>query len=121
MTVETGLSPAPSLAKNYKGQNIQVLAGTLDGLMADEATVPTLIKIDVEGAEHEVLQGATETLRKQPRLLIEVHRSALGNCGSSPDTLEEFLDGFGYRETKLTEIESLLGEYHCSLYLHQKS
>jgi FkbM family methyltransferase len=38
---------------------------------------PDLIKIDVEGAEYAVLQGAKETLlRKKPVLMIEVHSIA---------------------------------------------
>jgi hypothetical protein len=33
-----------------------------------------VIKIDVEGAELDVLRGATETLRKmRPKVLVEVH------------------------------------------------
>lgn len=48
---------------------------TLDGIMAGRfEDVPTLILIDVEGAEFSVLQGAFETLRKEkkPWWVIEI-------------------------------------------------
>lgn len=117
MTVEPGLSPAASLAENFAGIKILVLAGTLDTLLAGVDAIPDLIKIDVEGAEHEVLKGAIETLRKGPALLIEVHRFALGNFGSSSDALVAFLANLGYQEHRLSEMESHLGEYHHSLFL----
>lgn len=49
---------------------------TLDDLIPNENTYkyPDLIKIDVEGAEHFVLYGANELIkRKRPLLLIEIH------------------------------------------------
>lgn len=51
-------------------RNVPVL--TLD-LLASSAPPPTLIKIDVEGAEWAVLQGAREIIRKfRPTIAIEV-------------------------------------------------
>lgn len=45
---------------------------TLDGLL-DNWTAPTVVKIDVEGAEAAVLRGATRLLRDiRPRILCEV-------------------------------------------------
>ena len=44
---------------------------------------PTLIKIDVEGFEVEVLRGAAQILRSLPKLAIEIHADTLQQYGSS--------------------------------------
>lgn len=52
---------------------------TLDELIKSGVPEPDFIKIDVEGAEEFVLQGAAQLLeRKQPFLMIEVHSPAIG-------------------------------------------
>jgi FkbM family methyltransferase len=52
---------------------IVVEAVTLDHFAADHRS-PTLVKIDVEGAEEEVLKGAEEVIRRsKPTLICEVH------------------------------------------------
>ncbi len=49
----------------------------VDPLVAD-FTGPLLLKIDVEGAEHDVLEGAENTLRRDNvRLIVETHSLAL--------------------------------------------
>jgi FkbM family methyltransferase len=47
---------------------------------AKEHRAPTMMKIDVEGAEGEVLEGARALLEKGPKLLIEVHGRACGEA-----------------------------------------
>jgi FkbM family methyltransferase len=57
----------------------------LDSLIA-EAVIPppNILKIDVEGAEYQVLMGATDMIRKyRPRIYLEAHSTALEmSCGS---------------------------------------
>lgn len=56
------------------GPFIQVKAIRLDDFVASEGPAPHLIKIDVEGAESEVLTGAADTIRSfRPMLIVEVH------------------------------------------------
>jgi FkbM family methyltransferase len=46
---------------------------TLDGFLAERQIQPDFIKIDVEGFEHEVLQGGLESLKSyRPALMIEL-------------------------------------------------
>ena len=116
MTIEPGLSPAASLADNFEGEKIRVQTRTLDECLDRDAPTPALIKIDVEGAEHEVLKGAEETLKKGPILLIEVHTFALPAFGSSPEKLDAFLSEFGYVAKRLGDMKSHLGEYYHALY-----
>ena len=53
---------------------------------------PTVLKIDVEGFEVEVLKGAAEILKTLPKLAIEVHTPGLGNYGTSVEKLLACLD-----------------------------
>ena len=50
----------------------QIESVTLDTCLKDEKEI-SLIKIDVEGAELNVLRGATDTLKKTNSILIECH------------------------------------------------
>jgi|SRR6267143_1966008 len=69
---------------------------------------PSLIKIDTEGNEFPVLQGAIETLQKRPRVLIETH---------SPESLSntrDYLEARGYsirefrRKNRFNQVQSWL-------------
>jgi FkbM family methyltransferase len=67
---------------------ITVTVRTLDSVRdTDHLPAPALIKIDVEGAEVEVLQGAENTIRNcRPILMIELH----GTNHAVSDILEDF-------------------------------
>jgi FkbM family methyltransferase len=68
-----------------------------DHLAACNVDRVDLIKIDVEGAELQVLQGAQVTLRNmRPRLVVEVVGDALAMFGDSPHELANLLDGLNY-------------------------
>ena len=78
---------------------IAVAAHRLDTLLAElgEPEV-ALIKIDVQGAEEKVLDGAEATLpRTRPALFVEVHDVALRDFGSSAEQLLQRLATSGYR------------------------
>lgn len=59
---------------------------------------PKLIKIDTEGAEHSVLQGARRLLadHKVPYIIAELHEFGLEATGSSQHALRQFMQDFGY-------------------------
>jgi FkbM family methyltransferase len=58
---------------------VEVPLRTIDALVREETIPPPdLVKIDVEGAECDVLAGATETLHRwRPTVLLEAHSRAL--------------------------------------------
>jgi FkbM family methyltransferase len=74
--LERGKPPLdPSVYERAGFKTTTVATYRLDELAADQAwSNIKVIKIDVEGAEHLVLQGAMETLRRDhPMLLMEIH------------------------------------------------
>ncbi len=58
-----------------------------------------LVKIDVEGYEPEVLEGATSLLKDKhiKHLLVDYHLPILKNRGINPEKLHKFLNDVGYR------------------------
>ena len=79
-----------------EAEQIAVPARTLDSI-AGSHSLPDLIKMDVEGAELEVLRGAPQILSaRRPVLLIELHSGELHR------RVAEWLGGFGYSVRELT-------------------
>lgn len=68
------------------GEGIEVDLTYLDEY---EHLNPTVLKIDVEGFEKKVLQGAKNILATRPKLAIEIHPGQLSRYG---DSVQEFLD-----------------------------
>lgn len=60
------------------GEVWDVPATTLDDWATENNVWPTFLKIDVEGHELQVLNGATAVLEGLPEMLIEIHSEALG-------------------------------------------
>jgi FkbM family methyltransferase len=64
---------------------------TLDEDLADVSEI-ALLKIDCEGFEYNILQGAKKLIeRHQPQLFIEIHPAELEKFGHSAQTVIEFL------------------------------
>lgn len=69
------------------------------------------IKIDCEGYEPRILQGAVRTIKKhKPTLLIEVNRGALERYGSSPQALISQVESLGYTVENIYKEQGLSGE-----------
>jgi FkbM family methyltransferase len=83
-----------------EGKAIRVPQRTLDEC-ARELPPPDLIKVDVEGAELEVLEGATELIRsRRPAMIIEFHDEVALRRG------EQMLQG--YSKSQLGRTQWLL-------------
>ena len=92
---------------------VEVDANTLDNLLPQNGIEEVnWIKIDVEGAEYEVLRGATKTLSKSKdiALLIEIHN--LG-CTNFYQQIIDFLRPYGFKIEFEKSYES--GERHVIL------
>lgn len=85
-------------------QRRSVMVTTLDEEVAALGLPPNLIKIDVEGAEFDVLQGAEGILRAhRPSLLVSLHPSPLAKLGASPTDVLNWLKRQGYRWQRVSE------------------
>ena len=82
---------------------------SVDAIVAEHGVEPTHIKIDVEGAELQVLEGATNTLRNfLPEIYLSTHGAKIhADCCS-------FLREMGYRLAPIRgdQLEST-PEIHC--------
>jgi len=79
--------------KFYPHADGELEAVTLDSL----ELAPDVIKIDVEGAEMDILIGAEQTLRKyKPILGIEIHEHKIGSFGYRWKQIPQFLQDLGY-------------------------
>ncbi len=86
---------------------------SLDGLCADFKAVPTVVKIDVEGAELRVLDGARQMLASnRPKLRVGFHPFAFDDASAASQQLLSVLDGCGYDTSSLRDRACLeLSEY----------
>lgn len=75
---------------------------TLDTYCAAHGLVPDIMKIDVEGGELGVLDGARAILASaRPRIWLSVHPRHLVRLGTSTDALAASISDLGYRVTAL--------------------
>jgi FkbM family methyltransferase len=74
-------------ARPDRGDHVPVPIRRLDDVCADPGTV-TLVKLDVEGHEVEVLAGAVRILdHRRARLIVECYPAGLAAAGASADEL----------------------------------
>ncbi len=91
-----GNSGATAISAQGKGESIKL--DTLDHFCeVNNIDRIDIMKIDVEGSELRVLEGAKTMLsRSHPRIMIEFNSSALVAAGTSAEQLEGLLRDFGY-------------------------
>ncbi len=85
-------------------------ATTLDKAVAEAGLpVPRLIKIDTEGAEQRILEGAGALLRDRrvPYVVAELHEFGLEQMGGSQAGLRGLMEEFGYATFLLNHDGSL--------------
>lgn len=86
-------------------EDLYVKMSTLDEDLADVLSYRplSLIKIDAEGCEPEILAGGEQTIRvHHPVLVLEVNQYTLAHRGRSYKDIKEFLDRHKYRHHFVT-------------------
>ena len=95
---QSGHDSQSSIQSNSSSTTISVNCTSLDNYF--QKSKLDILKIDVEGFEEKVLEGATNLLHDSercPRLIyIEVHPFAWSNVGTSWDSLLNFLKRHNY-------------------------
>lgn len=94
---------------NQSGRKIQVRTAALDGLLAaGKIRPPSVIKIDVEGAELLVLRGASKLLAiYRPTLFMEIHSPQLAH------DCRALLEATGYEVQVLEPGECEICHFHA--------
>jgi hypothetical protein len=81
-----------------EGKAAEMEMTTVDEEVDALGIVPDVMKIDVEGYEYEVLQGARRLLReRKPVLCLELHLDLLERRGISPAEIVADLQSHRYR------------------------
>jgi FkbM family methyltransferase len=97
---KSGFHTLLSGAPDREHGSIAVKTRTLDGLLQElKINSVSALKIDVEGAELQVLQGAAETIRGNPSIivLLDLHPS----LGVDPREIFDLLTAFGLTVCKM--------------------
>lgn len=93
---------SPSLMQDGERGSVTVRTNSIDNaLQAGQLPRPTIIKMDIEGAEVIALEGMKDLLSSSqaPRyLFIEIHPQFLPRLGSSEDECKRLIRSFGYVE-----------------------
>jgi len=87
-----------SIAIGEPQETIEVKTAKGDTFIETHAiSVPSVIKIDVEGAELSVLQGMEQALRNHCRLVyVEIHPNKLEEHGGTPAEVHSLLEEMGF-------------------------
>lgn len=83
----------------YFDQTLSAISRSGTGIKVDVVCLddfdrykPTLIKIDVEGFEVDVLRGAKKLLARRPKIELEVHPQEMRKFGNSVEELLDIID-----------------------------
>jgi FkbM family methyltransferase len=99
------------------GERIMSLAiDDFPGLMKLIGDRPIIVKIDVEGFEHAVLQGLEPILAQQQTrgVVVEIDQRNLSRYGADPQTIYALLEGHGF-----TRAGPAGGETHFDAVFHR--
>ena len=89
--------------EDLKGEGMDVSCERLDDIYTG---IPSIMKIDVEGHELQVLKGATNTIKKhKPVLLIEIHEFSENN------DVHTYIKSLGYKDPKMRPDKVYLYEF----------
>lgn len=78
------------------GNKVQIQSTTLDSVMSEHPGSVTLLKIDVQGAELEVLKGATQTLHRTQLAWIEVSFKPLYKNSALFADIQQYMELHGF-------------------------
>lgn len=94
----SGISMVDGTPAHHKDVTTSVVkVTTIDEYVERHKLSPTFIKIDVEGGEKFVLQGAKRTLKKyHPFLILEYSSENTGQYGYAPVDMINMLEALGY-------------------------
>jgi hypothetical protein len=91
---------------------VEVPVTTIDSYCESKNLKPSLIKIDVEGFEFSVLNGAKKILKEvRPRILVELHPMCWPALGIDKSWASTQLRALNYRVTPIERQSDVLSEH----------
>jgi len=96
-------------------QRVQKLAFTLDAVIKDKGfPLPDLIKMDIQGAEMDVLKGATVSLQNCKDLILEMQHVEYNKGAPLKDEVIAFVESLGFRlvTAYFATASDMDGDYH---------
>ena len=92
-----GVDPSQTVFETQGVRPCQIPSLTIDNYCSTTGVYPNLIKIDVEGYELKVLQGARRTLQESsPTICCEIHPNNLAKLGTRAEEVLLYLNQAGY-------------------------
>jgi FkbM family methyltransferase len=107
-------SPAATHLYSDEHKVIKV-ASTLDTVVKQRGwPAPDLIKMDIQGAEMDVLKGAQETLKSCQNLILELQTVEYNTGAPLKDEVISYVESLGFRlvESQFAQASGYDGDYH---------
>ncbi len=96
-TGDSGMNTMADTGRRRGYEQTTVNQITLDEFCSSRRLTPQLIKIDTEGAELNILRGATEVLKlHRPIIFLSVHPRHIAELGGTVEELEALLEESNY-------------------------
>ena len=113
---DSGLNSIIATKRMYGFQRVLKKQISLDSFCLERVIYPEIIKIDVEGAEFNVLNGAAGVMRNsRPIIYLSLHPYHLEMLGRRPEDIQEILNRVGYRISNIDGTEVL--KYELKEYI----
>lgn len=91
----------------------RVMGTTLDTIVAINGfPQPDLIKLDVQGAEMDILKGATETLKQCKDIILEAQHQNYNEGAPMVDDVIKFVEGLGFTLVAQIHTGEVDADYH---------
>ena len=88
----------------------KITSTTIDSLVDSLSLKPTFVKIDTEGAEHDVIEGMKHTFHKfKPKIMLEKHPTMIPKNYSLND-LDKLLKDNNYKSTLIVKSNLAIRE-----------
>jgi FkbM family methyltransferase len=113
-----GYGGPPKLHAKAEGSYHTVTVVTIDDVCRDMRLTPTLIRMDVQGAEFAALDGARETIaagRGSLRIVVEMHPQLWPSFGVTADSAPARLEALGLRARPLDGNDPFAVDGHAIL------